>query len=271
MSPSQCPRLSSWIWSLVPARWLFHIVTICTIHSLKFIRFKFFLVFFNILWFQRNHLSLQVRLLGAEQPMSAGRFLRNICSADEKIFDLIRCTWYSWWCWWCWWYLIWLSRNTFRSRELVCEAQGGRPRPTFTWWKVIINPIIITTIIVMITIIIIFIFIITITFTGRSEGRWKKRAQYQWKGYCQVLLFFFTSQIIVLSYLCFLLPSCLLKIYLSQRNMILVLQISWKIQLEYNLLISWQIQLEYNLLISWQIQLEYNLLISWQIHWNITY
>jgi len=35
-----------------------------------------------------------VRLLGAEQPMSAGR-----------------------------------------SRELVCEAMGGRPRPTFTWWK----------------------------------------------------------------------------------------------------------------------------------------
>ena len=89
MSPSQCPRLSSSIWSLVPARWLFHIVTICTIHFLKFIRFKFFFSFFNILWFQRNHLSLQVRLLGAEQPMSAGRFLRNICSADEKIFDLI--------------------------------------------------------------------------------------------------------------------------------------------------------------------------------------
>ena len=33
--------------------------------------------------------SLQVHLLGAEQPMSAGRFLRNICSADEKIFDLL--------------------------------------------------------------------------------------------------------------------------------------------------------------------------------------
>ena len=77
--------------------------------------FHFWLLFF-----------IQVRLLGAEQPMSAGRsdiqFLR-------KYFSLLEISIF----------FIHFWKKYFRSRELVCEAVGGRPKPTFTWWKVMMG------------------------------------------------------------------------------------------------------------------------------------
>ena len=52
-----------------------------------------------------------------------------------------------------------MFKKCFRSRELVCEAIGGRPKPTFTWWKVNFIIIIIIKILFLIMIMIIVIMI----------------------------------------------------------------------------------------------------------------